>query len=144
MNKLFQESKDVYIFCAKLYLGEEGWNNLSKADKKKFRKTFKTTLLGIMYGLGKNSLAQRIGTDVTTAQDIINAIFKTFPTLKKYIEKQQRYPLEHQGAVNTILGDRLVVPEYSWLIKAIKEGNEYEERSLKARIQRLGVNLPIN
>lgn len=105
---------------------------------------FKTSLLGIMYGLGKNSLAQRIGTDVTTAQDIINAIFKTFPTLKKYIRVQQVYPLEHQGAVNTMLGDRLVVPEYSWLIKAIKEGNEYEERSLKARIQRLGVNLPIN
>lgn len=144
MAELFAEGKDVYIYCAKLYLGEEGWNNLSKADKKKFRKMFKTSLLGIMYGLGKNSLAQRIGTDVTTAQDIINAIFKTFPTLKKYIGVQQVYPLEHQGAVNTMLGDRLVVPEYSWLIKAIKEGNEYEERSLKARIQRLGVNLPIN
>ena len=143
MNKLFQDSKDVYIFCAKLYLGEEGWNNLSKADKKKFRKMFKTSLLGIMYGLGKNSLASRIGTDVTTAQEIIDAVFKSFPTLKTYIQSQQRYPLNHEGYINTILGDKLKVVEWSYLQKARKEGNKWEEKNIEARIQRLGVNLPI-
>lgn len=144
MAKLFSEGKDVYIYCAKLYLGEDGWNNLSKADKKKFRKTFKTTLLGIMYGLGKNSLAARIGTTVDEAQNIINAVFKSFPTLKKYIESQQRYPLEHGGYINTILSDKLKVVEWSYLKKARKEGNKWEEKNLEARIQRLGVNLPIS
>lgn len=105
---------------------------------------FKTSLLGIMYGLGKNSLALRIGTDVETAQDIIDAIFKSFPTLKTYIQSQQNYPLSHGGYINTILGDKLKVVEWSFLEKAQKSGNEREINNLKARIQRLGVNLPIN
>lgn len=42
---LFETGQDVYNFAAKLYVGEEKYSQLSKADKKKLRKTFKTVFL---------------------------------------------------------------------------------------------------
>ena len=42
MNELFNTRQDVYNFAAKIYVGEEKYSQLSKADKKKLRKNFKT------------------------------------------------------------------------------------------------------
>ena len=52
MNELFNTRQDVYNFAAKLYVGEDKYEQLSKADKKKLRKNFKTVMLGVLYGLG--------------------------------------------------------------------------------------------
>ena len=38
----FNKGEDIYIYSAKLYLGEEGWNDLSKKQQKRWRKRFKT------------------------------------------------------------------------------------------------------
>lgn len=38
----FNAGEDIYIYSSKLYLGEEGWNNLSKKEQKTYRKKFKT------------------------------------------------------------------------------------------------------
>ena len=124
-------------------MGQDGWDRLNKTEKKMWRKRFKTIFLGVLYGLGKKSLSERLNCSIQESEQIIQGLYKSFPKLREYVATQGQYPLDHQGAVNTVLGDRLVVPEYKYLIKAIKEGNEYEEKSLKARIQRLGVNLPI-
>ena len=135
--------EDIYIYSAKLFLGQDGWDRLNKAEKKMWRKRFKTIFLGVLYGLGKKSLSERLNCSIQESEQIIQGLYKSFPKLREYVATQGQYPLDHQGSVNTMLGDRLVVPEYKYLIKSIKEGNEYEEKSLKARIQRLGVNLPI-
>jgi hypothetical protein len=42
LNELFNTRQDVYNFAAKLYVGEDKYEQLSKADKKKLRKNFKT------------------------------------------------------------------------------------------------------
>ena len=38
----FNSGQDIYIYSAQLYLGEEGWDKLSKKEQKTWRKKFKT------------------------------------------------------------------------------------------------------
>lgn len=128
-----------YIYSAKLYLGDE-FDKLDDAAKKMWRKRFKTIFLGVLYGLGKKSLADRLNCSEAEAENIIQGLYKSFPKLREYVAVQQQYPLDHGGYINTMLGDKLKVQEFEWLLKAT---SEREANNLKARIQRLGVNLPI-
>ena len=136
----FDRGEDVYIACGKIYLGEDGWNALSDKDKKTWRKAMKSTMLGILYGLGKNSLAERINASPEEAGRVIETVFKTYPKLKPYIERQQVYPFTHDGRVNTLFGDTLVPPEWKYYLEA---PTQREKKNLEARIKRLAVNLPI-
>ena len=54
---------------------------------------------------------------------------------------QQQYPLNNNGYINTMLGDKLQVQEWKYYQAAT---NQKEKKNQEARIQRLGVNLPIN
>jgi len=38
----FNDGTDIYIYSAKLYLGDEGWGKLTKKQQKTWRKRFKT------------------------------------------------------------------------------------------------------
>ena len=141
MIRLFNAGIDVYIYSAKIYLGEDGWNRLNDKQKKTWRKRFKTIFLGVLYGLGKNSLAARLECSVEEAQRIIDSLYNSFPGLRKYVESQGEYPMNHGGRINTMLGDDLYVVEYTdYLPKAT---SEREKQNIIARIKRLGVNLPI-
>ena len=137
--KKFREGEDIYIYSAKLYLGDE-FDKLSPGEKKMWRKRFKTIFLGVLYGLGKKSLAERLNCSEQEAEKIIQGLYTSFPKLREYVAIQQQYPLEHGGYINTMLGDKLKVQEYEWYLDAT---TEREKKGLVARIQRLGVNLPI-
>ena len=100
----------------------------------------KTIFLGVLYGLGKNSLAERLECDVEEADRIIQSLYKSFPQLRVYVEEQGEYPLDHDGYIRTMLGDKLKVVEWDYLLKAT---TNRERNNLIARIKRLGVNLPI-
>ena len=136
----FVKGEDIYIFTAKSYLGEEHWEKLSKKEKGRWRKRFKTIFLGILYGLGRRSLAERMNCSEEEAEHIIQNVFTTFPKLKEYIEIQQKYPLEHDGYVNTMLGDKLKPRDFDNLLAAT---SDWEINYWIAKINRLGVNLPI-
>ena len=105
-----------------------------------WRKRFKTIFLGVLYGLGKNSLAARLNSSVEEAENIIQGLYKAFPKLREYVASQQLYPLQHNGYINTFFGDKLKIEEWKYYLKA---KNERERKNQEARIQRLGVNLPI-
>lgn len=134
----FIKGEDIYIYSAKLYL--PNFDELSSKDKKMWRKRFKTIFLGVLYGLGKRSLAERLNCSEDEADDIIQGLYKSFPKLREYVESQQKYPFEHRGYINTFMGDKLKIDEWRFYEKAKTQG---EKRNLTARIQRLGVNLPI-
>ena len=136
----FNAGIDVYIRSAKVFLGEEHWNKLSKKDQKAWRKKFKTVTLGLLYGLGINSLATRLDTTPEEADRITKAMFNMYPELDEYIKYQQQYPLEHDGYINTFFGDKLKVEEWKYYKAAT---NAKEKKGQEARIKRLGVNLPI-
>jgi len=136
----FNNNIDVYIRSAKVFLGEDHWNSLSSGDQKLWRKKFKTVTLGLLYGLGVNSLAERLNTTPEEAMRITKSMFDMYPELDEYIKHQQQYPLQHDGCINTFFGDRLQVDEWKYYKKAT---TQREKKNLEARIQRLGVNLPI-
>ena len=136
----FNAGEDIYIYSAKLYLGEDGWNGLNKKQKKMWRKRFKTVFLGVLYGLGKKSLAERLDSSLEEADHIIQSLYNSFPQLRVYVDKQGQYPLDHDGYVNTMLGDKLRVKEADLLKQAT---SEKDRKNIIARMQRLGVNLPI-
>ena len=143
--EMFKNGIDVYIATAKIYLGEEGWNKMSKGEQKGWRKKFKTIFLGILYGLGKQNLANQLNCTIDEAERVIQAVYNAYPKLREYVAGQQQKPLlpdrfGELGNVNTFFGDRLHLREYDlWL----KTTNSYEKKNLEARIKRLGVNLPI-
>ena len=90
--------------------------------------------------MGKNSLAERLECDIEEADRIIQSLYRSFPKLREYVESQGEYPLDHDGYIRTMLGDKLKVAEWKYLLKAT---NNRERNNLIARIKRLGVNLPI-
>lgn len=57
------------------------------------------------------------------------------------MDSQGRFPLDHDGYINTMLGDKLRVKEFYEYLP--KEKSTWGKKNLIARIQRLGVNLPI-
>ena len=107
----------------------------------RYRINIKTVFLGVLYGLGKNSLAERLECSLEEADHIIQSLYKSFPGLRTYVEAQGEYPLGHDGYINTMLGDKLRIREfYEYLPKA---KSDRERSNLISRIKRLGVNLPI-
>ena len=132
---MFVNGIDVYIATAKIYL-KDRWDGLSDKEKKAWRKKFKTTFLGILYGLGANSLATRLNVTKQDAEEIIEGVYQAYPKLREYVAQQQAYPLQHEGRVNTFFGDCLVVDEWRFY----KTATGGEKRNLEARIGRLGRN----
>src|SRR5574344_287516 len=70
--KKFNDGEDVYIYSAKLYLGD-GFDKLSGPDKKLWRKRFKTVFLGVLYGLGKTKLAERLSCSIDRKSTRLNS-----------------------------------------------------------------------
>ena len=135
----FNKGEDIYVYSAKLYLGDR-FDQLDKKQKKMWRKRFKTVFLGVLYGLGKKSLAERLNCSLEEADNIIEGLYTSFPKLREYIAKQQQYLFDNGGYINTMLGDKLKIKEYDlWR----NSQDKWEKNNLKARCERLGVNLPI-
>lgn len=105
-----------------------------------WRKRFKTIFLGILYGLGRRSLSERLNCSEEDAENIIQSVYNAFPKLREYVAKQQQFPIEHNGYINTFFGDKLQVDEWKYYLKA---KTNQEKKSLEARIKRLAINLPI-
>lgn len=81
-------SGDVYLYFAKL-AGAVPWDG-KKKDYKEVRDLFKSTTLGLSYGMGKQSLARKLSADtgkevsVKEAQDLINKFYEAYPDYKKF------------------------------------------------------------
>ena len=90
----------------------------------------------VLYGLGKKSLAERLNCDEEKATEIIEGLYTAYPRLREYIAEQQEYPMQHDGYINTFLGDKLRVDEWKYYKKS---KTSWERKNLEARIKRLGV-----
>jgi len=134
----FEAGEDIYIYSAKLYLKD--FDSLPKDEKKIWRKRFKTIFLGVLYGLGKNSLAERLNCSVEESEKIIQSLYTSFPKLREYVENQQMYPIQHGGYINTMLGDKLKLIDYETMEKS---SSQKEKRGLEAAVKRKGVNFAV-
>lgn len=141
LQQNFENRVDAYNYTAQLYLGKENWEKLSKKEKKVLRGKLKVVTLGLMYGLGKQSLAARLFCSVEEAQELIDVFFKAYPRVKDYIREQGEYVFTHDGYVNTLFKDKLRPIEWKYYQEA---PTQREKKNQEARLKRLGVNLPIN
>jgi hypothetical protein len=124
-------------------LGEDKWNNFDKAEKKKWRKTFKVVYLAVAYRMSARTLGLQLNVSEEEAKGYITSLFDQFPTLEKFIEENAAYPLSHNGYVNTELGDKLRVPEYRYLYEKDQYGRKRFNRSAARKLDSAGINFRI-
>jgi DNA polymerase-1 len=122
----FREDKDVHIRTAALIFG------IAEKDvAPEQRRMAKTINFGVMYGMSAFRLANELGISRTEAAAFIDAYFKTYAGVSRFIANLIR-KTEETGYAATILGRR------RW-IQGINSRNKTE----KAAAERVAVNTPI-
>jgi DNA polymerase-1 len=88
------------------------------------RNQAKTINFGIIYGVSAFGLARRIdGMNVQSAQELINAYNKRFPSIKRFLE-QCVMEAQGQGYVETIMGRRRPIFEIASSILSMRNAAE--------------------
>jgi DNA polymerase-1 len=86
-------------------------DKLKESNKKygemldKFRTAVKRVVFGILYGAGPTKIAETIGISFEQAKELIDMLFKMFPSIKTYMA-QTRWELRTFGFVETFFGRR--------------------------------------
>jgi DNA polymerase-1 len=122
----FREGKDVHARTAALIFGiPEGE---VKPDQRRIAKVIN---FGVMYGMSAFRLANELGIRRTEAASFIDAYFKTYSGIRRYIDSLIR-KTEETGYASTIFGRRRY-------IQAINSRNRTEKNAA----ERVAVNTPI-
>jgi hypothetical protein len=104
MVDCYEKKIDPYINLAKqLEPGKDKWYY------KSVRATMKTILLGLLYGMGVESMSTSAEVPIERAMEVRDIMFHNMRGIAKLIEQKGNYCVEHQGEVQTGLGDRLSV-----------------------------------
>ena len=135
MIHLFETGQDLYIHAAKLHFREQ-WEHMDGPEKAKWRKSFKTILLGVMYGMGVPSLAKRLGVDLALAQLLVDTMMGEFKVLKDFIDRSMAWPGQHNGYINQVYGDTL--RSRSWRYRTRSDGSIDTYKDFE--VQRHGIN----
>jgi DNA polymerase-1 len=122
----FREDKDVHVKTAALIFGID-----EKDVAPEQRRMAKTINFGVMYGMSAFRLANELGISRTGAAAFIDAYFKTYAGVSRFIGSLIK-KTEETGYAATILGRR------RW-IQGINSRNKTE----KAAAERVAVNTPI-
>lgn len=86
MTALFQRDKDIYRQLA--------GRILSKAPERVTsdeRDKAKVVCLGVLYGMGAQATAAKLGIDVASANQITSSFFRHFKNMKAWIQSIKRY-----------------------------------------------------
>lgn len=112
MLNAYRNKKDLYATIASEINHNDYWDNMEHHEDgsdypegKKRRSAAKSCLLGILYGMGSASLAERIGSTTAEAQKIIDDFYKGFPKVKKWIDKSKE-DCKKYGYVEDLWGRR--------------------------------------
>ena len=96
MINAYKQGKDLYATIASGIYKMDYWDCMEKhedgspnPDGKKRRSSVKGLLLGIMYGMGAQSIALTIKGTLEEAQKIIDDFYGSFPKVKTWIEQTQ-------------------------------------------------------
>ena len=117
MIQAYKEDKDLYATIAsKIYHNNYEDNKefypdgTPNPEGKKRRTSTKSLLLGIMYGLGASSLAEKIDGTISDAQKIIDDFYKEFTAVKKWMDKTDSDARKY-GYVEDFWGRRRRLPD---------------------------------
>lgn len=134
MVNLFETGQDLYVHVGKIAFPDLDWG--LKAVKKAKRPIFKQVLLGSLYGMGINTLSRNSGVSVDEAKRLHDVMFNEFSVLREYTDKLFKYPLSHEGYINTFYGDKL--KSSSWRYVRTPDGKV--DSGAEARVIRHGCN----
>lgn len=123
--------------------GDAVWEKFDKGEKKKWRKIFKVVFLAVAYRMSAKTLGTNLNVPENEAQGYIDALFSQFPILEKFIIENSEYPINHDGYINTELGDTLRASSYRYLMVKDKWGREKKDNRVVAKLNSAGINYRI-
>ena len=105
MLEAFREGQDIHAAtAAKVYKKPIG--EVTRAERSKA----KTANFGIIYGISAFGLAERMGVDRREAKDLIDEYFRTYPSVKAYMERSIADARE-RGYVETVSKRKRYLPD---------------------------------
>jgi DNA polymerase I-like protein with 3'-5' exonuclease and polymerase domains len=112
------------------------------------RKQAKTIGLGLMYGMGKNKLAEELDLDITEASDLIGQFHQNVPFLKGTVNAVMKR-IEHPatgGAIRTLLGRKCRFPLWEPVEWGVNKALPREQAVIEygQRIKRAGTYKGLN
>lgn len=126
MMAIFNEGKDIHVSAAAAIHGVK-----ESEVTKEMRYAAKAVNFGILYGMGSYGLAWRTQIPQWQAKAFIEAYFKEYAGVKKYIDSTIASAKE-KGYVETLYGRRRYIPELA-----------SDNHQLRAAGERMAVNMPI-
>ncbi len=127
MLEAFRSGKDIHSATAAAIYGMP----LEKVDED-MRRRAKAVNFGLIYGMSAFGLTRYSELTLAEAEDFVNAYFKQFPGVKRYLDGIRKLATE-QGYVETLLGRRRYFP-------GLSGGTNFNQRS---REEREAINAPI-
>lgn len=122
----FEKGIDVHVRTASLMLGIPEDQVL-----KPQRQIGKTLNFGIVYGMGIQSLSERLAIPIEEAQRLYDLYFETYPSIKKYIEEKMAFGRKNGYSV-TKFGRKMTIWEY-----------KDQRRFMKSKADRMAFNTVI-
>lgn len=117
MLNAYRNGKDLYATIASQIYHNNYEDNLEhypdgtkNPDGEKRRSSAKSTLLGILYGLGTASLAEKIKCTKEEADTIIKTFYQQFPQAKKWMDETEKNAKD-LGYVEDMWGRRRRLPD---------------------------------
>ena len=146
MLRVYEEGKDIYASIAQSIFKNNYEDNLEFFDPektqinlegKKRRKVGKVIILATMYGMGKRSVAKRLGITADEAEEMLNAFYNQYDGVKKAIDFSIAHCKKY-GFVEDIMGRKrhlpnIQLPQYQTVFKdEPTASNRSAERMLRA------------
>lgn len=134
MLRAYDEDKDLYAVIGTKCFHNNYEDNLEfnpithelQPDGKSRRSKCKTILLGIMYGMGPTTLAERINESFEDCKKIIDDFYNGFKGVKKFTDDSQKM-LEEKGYVTDMWGRRRRIADAQLPDFEVKSNKEVEE-----------------
>lgn len=125
----FAEGQDIHAATAAQLFGVP----IDQVDKNQ-RRMAKTTVFGVIYGISAFGLAQRLGSERSVAQSLIDGLFTRFPGIRAYIDATLA-KARQDGYVSTLFGRRRNMPELMGSSRRDPRSQAAEREAINAPIQ---------
>ncbi len=122
----FKEDLDIHAYTASLIFGV-------RVDKvtRQMRNTAKTVNFGIIYGMSPFGLSKDLGIEQNKAQEFIEAYFRRYPGVKKFMACQIE-KAKTSGFVTTLMKRRRYIPQIN-----------SPDENIRQFAQRMAINAPV-
>ncbi len=127
LREAFARGLDVHSAAAAAMFGVP----VERVDHE-YRRAAKVINYGIVYGIGPQGLAQRLGVPVARARRYIDAYFARYPELRAYMERVVE-AARQKGWVQTLYGRRCFVADINHRVPSRR--NAAERQAINAPVQ---------